>query len=469
MNADPSRRAAFRDELRAEYEARFPRSYAAFQSRENSALLDQTSQAVRWNEPFMLTARRAQGAWFEDLDGHRFIDYFQGHFANILGHNPAQIREILAASIEDGQGLQSGLLYELEAEVADLLARQTSTESVRLTMSGSLGTFYSVLLARAFTGRSKILKINGGWHGSQPFALKGVWSSDGIAYDHLESEGLPRTSDDDILLTRFNDVDGLRQMFAQQGDQLSCFLIEPWLGAGGGIPATKEYMLEARRLTEKHGVLLICDEIITAFRIRAGDASHLYGVRPDLIVMGKVIGGGMPLAAVAGRKDVLSLCTREAKRVKFEGGTYAAQELSLRASKAMLEHLIQNQDSIYPRLAEAGAQMRQRLAQVFDSFGLPAEISGDSAELGGSSLVMVHFSRGNLPAPSCADDFSRQDRKHPWIDESLLKSALLLEGVAIRHGLGTISTAHTEADFQTTVDAFTAVCDRFRRAGLIAV
>jgi glutamate-1-semialdehyde 2,1-aminomutase len=451
-------------ELEREYQLRFPRSRAHFE-RIGRYLLDGTSHAIRWNEPFMPVARSAEGSALEDLDGHRILDYWQGHFANVLGHNPPLIRRAMAEALESGRGLQTGMVHEAEGEVAELVCRCTGTEAVRLTTSGSLGVFYAVLLARAFTGRAGVLKVAGGWHGSQPFGLKGV-SAWGTSFDHLESEGLSAGAGAEIVLTRFNDVEELRRLFDQQGDRLACFVVEPVLGAGGGLPASREYLHEARRLTEKHGALLLCDEIITAFRFRAGDLSAAYGVRPDLLIMGKIMGGGMPVAAVAGRRDLLELCTQKSGRVKFEGGTYSAHELSLVAARTMLGHLCEEESRIYPRLAALGQRMHEGLLRVTREAGVPVFIPGPPPDLpAGSSMVMMHLAREAGPVPTSPEDLA--ERAHPVLDERLLKSTLLLEDLSVRSGLGAISAAHTEEELDRTLEGIRAGFDRLRRAGLL--
>jgi len=454
----------FREGLAAEYARRFPRSKAWFEEG-GKRVLDGTSHAIRWNEPFMPVTRKAEGACIEDIDGHRMPDFWQGHFANLHGHNPRLIREALAGTLRDGRGLQSGMIHEVEGEVAALICEMTGAETVRLTTSGSLGTFYAMMLARAFTGRDRVLKVAGGWHGSQPFGLKGV-KIHGASFDHLESEGLWSGAGEEIALTRFNDVDDLRRAFSKIGDRIACFAVEPVLGAGGGMVATPEYLREARALTEKHGALLLSDEIITGFRFRPGDCAALYGVRPDLLILGKVLGGGMPVAAVAGRRDVLDLCTRESARVKFEGGTYSAHELSLVAARAQLRHLRDRPDEVYGRLADLGRHAREGLARVAAGAGVPIRVLGVSADaLPRSSLVMWYVARDDRPVATCPEEMF--ERAHPVIGERLLKSVLLLEGVSVRSGLGAISTAHDEADLDAALEATAAALARFRAAGLV--
>ncbi len=455
----------FREALEQEYASRFPRSEARF-VRDGGHLLDHVSHALRWNEPFMPLVGRAEGPVVEDLDGHRIVDYWQGHFTNILGHNPPLIREALLEALGDGRGLQSGMLHEVEAEVAELICERTGSETLRFTTSGSLGTFYAVVLARAFTRRDRVLKVFGGWHGSQPFGLKGV-SPQADSFDHLESEGLSASIASEIVLTRFNDVDDLRRTFQRLGDRIACFIIEPVLGAGGGVTATREYLVEARRLTERHGALLLCDEIITAFRFRAGDLSTMYGIRPDLLILGKVLGGGMPVAAVAGRRDVLELSARASSRVKFEGGTYSAHELSLIASREIVRFLVANEDRIYADLAAKGDRMRKEIGRIAAEAGVPVQLLDPREDrLAAGSLVFVHLVREEAAAPpSCPEELIAAH--HPLISERLWKSVLLLEDVSARTGLGAISTAHEDEHLDRTLEGYRAGFERVKRAGLV--
>ncbi len=464
MNPNPDKLSAFRRELDREFVSRFPRSHAFLDVR-GRHLLDQTSHAVRWAEPFMVTVSEARGAFLRDLDGHEIIDYWQGHMANILGHNPPWIRSALSDSLQEGHGLQTGMLHEIEQQLAELVCRLTGQESVRFTTTGSLGTFYATLLARGFTGRLRVVKVAGGWHGSQPFGLKGVAAKE-ASFDHAESEGLSQQATDEILLVRFNDVEGLQRTFREHGDEIACFILEPSLGAGGGLPSSPEFLGEARRLTEEHGALLICDEIITGFRFHAGPLSALYGVTPDLLILGKILGGGMPVAAVAGRREVLELCSRKVDRVKFEGGTYSAHPLSLLAAKTMLEFLEKNQSEVYENLGQLGERARKGLRECFAKHEVPAYVPDAPPTVKwGSSLVYVH-PRQSEDHPTCAETLAKQ--RHPWLDAKLLRTAMLLQDVSCRYGCGSITAAHTETEIDRTVAAYEATLGRMRDAGLFA-
>jgi glutamate-1-semialdehyde 2,1-aminomutase len=461
----PPAAAALRRELAAELRAKYPLSHLRCASR-GSALLDQTSHAVRWNEPFMVTAARCEGAAIFELGGARIVDYWQGHYANVLGHQPAIVRDALQAALADGRGLQSGMLHDTEHAFAELLTRRTATETLRFTTSGALATFYSVLLARGFTGRRRVLKIAGGWHGSQPFGLKGVTARDG-GFDHLESEGLPGTTAADIELVPYNDPEALERVFAERGGEFACLLLEPWIGAGGGIGATPEFLRAARRLTAKHGALLLCDEIIAGFRFRAGDLCSLYGVAPDLLILGKAIGGGMPVAAVAGRREVMELASRASRRVKFEGGTYSAHELSMVAGMTMVRHLVDHEATVYPALAQKGATLRAGLETMAAELRAPMWISGwPNDAVAGSSLAFVRFGREHGGRPLRPEEMVGPGRAHPAIDDDLLRAALLLEGVSAHNGLGGASLAHDDGDLAATLAAYRRVVARFAAAGL---
>ena len=225
---------------------------------------------------------------------------------------------------------------------------------------------YAMLLARAFTGRNLVMKVGGGWHGAQPWALKGVDIRIQPGHDrvHIDSQGLPAAVTEEVVVTGFNDVELLYDCFKRYGNRLACFIVEPFIGAGGFIFATTEYLRAARALTQEYGVVLILDEVISGSRFRAGDLASLYDVRADLATYGKAIGGGMPVSAVAGRADIMALAGREGgSRVKFSGGTYSGHPASMLAGKVLLTHLVAHEQEIYGTLSALGEEMRQTWRQ----------------------------------------------------------------------------------------------------------
>ena len=452
-------------ELAEAYTQHSPKS-AALNEKAKKYLLDGGSHALRLMQPFPPRIVAAQGAWLKDEDGHDILDFWQGHLANILGHNPEVVTSALASAFEAGFGLQTGFTDRLQVETAEILCQQTGAEQVRFTTSGALATMYAILLARAFTERDLVMKVGGGWHGAQPWGLKGIsfYADNGHGFDRVETYGLPPALTDEVVITRFNDPDMLRDHFRQYGDQLACFIVEPFIGSGGLMPASREYLQSARELTHQYGAVLILDEVIAGFRFHAGNAGALYGVRADLATFGKVIGGGMPVSAVAGRADILGLVGREGgSKVKFSGGTYSAHPASLLAAKTMVSYLVAHEEEIYPRLAELGEKTRRAMETAFVQEGIYARCTGYGNEvLTGSSMAILRFPYDHDARLERPEDVFNPVVCDVVLGEKALQLALLLEDVHVVPGHGAVSTAHTEADIDFLGKACRRVARRFK-------
>jgi glutamate-1-semialdehyde 2,1-aminomutase len=428
--------------LSQQYMFQYPKSEEAHQEA-RKYLIDGISQTSRLFSPSPVRIVRASGSKLWDIDGHDILDFWQGHYANILGHNPPLVTQALAETLRNGNGLQTGMSKVLQTEFACLLLDQVGAERIRFTTSGALSTMYAIMLARAFTGKPLILKVGGGWHGANPMALKGVTYQEG-GFIQVESEGLSKYSPADILTTHFNDPEDLKEQFRRFGDSIACFIVEPWVGMGGFIPVTLEYLKAARELTHKYGAVLIFDEIISGFRFCASGIQKLYNVRPDLSTFGKIIGGGMPVAAVMGREEIMQLCgTAAGRRVKFDGGTFSAHPAALLAAKTLIEYLVCNESQIYSRLGALGQKIRTGIEDIFASHGILARCTGYGNDVvPDSSLVMIHFpydERTRLTSPETVWNPQICDVE---MRERILKLALLLERVHVMHGLGAVSTAH---------------------------
>jgi glutamate-1-semialdehyde 2,1-aminomutase len=451
-------------ELSEAYTRHAPRS-AALNEQAKKYLVDGGSHALRLVQPFPPRIVAAKGAWLKDEDGHDILDFWQGHYTNILGHNPETITVTLARAFEARFGLQSGFTDRLQVEIAEILCRQTGAERVRFTTSGTLATMYAILLARVFTERDLVIKVGGGWHGAQPWGLKGVsFYANGTGFERVDTHGLPPALTDEVVITRFNDPDMLRDHFGQYGDRLACFIVEPFIGAKGFIPATHEYLQTARQLSRQYGAVLIFDEVISGFRFRAGDLGALYGIHPDLATFGKVMGGGMPIAAVAGRADIMDLAGRDGDRkVSFSGGTYSAHPASLLAAKTLMAYLVAHEAEIYPRLADLGDKTRRTMEAAFAQEGIYARCTGYGNEvLPGSSLAMLHFPYKDSCRLDSPDDVRNPAVCDVTLGDKVLQLALLLENVHVVHGLGALSTAHTEDDVARLGEACRRAARRFK-------
>ena len=455
------------NELSNAFSERFPRS-AALQRDACNALVDGGSHTLRLMLPFPPRIVAALGGRVRDEDGHDILDFWQGHMANILGHNPGVVTSELARCFAGGFGLQLGMTDRLQAEVAEILCRRTGADRVRLTTSGTLAGMYGVMLARAFTGRGMVMKVGGGWHGAHPWSLKGFkyHPENGIGFSGVDTEGLPAAVIDDVIVTSFNDPDRLHDDFLRYGDRLACFVVEPLIGSGGMIPATREYLQLARRLTHEYGALLIADEVISGFRFRAGNLAALYGIEPDLAVYGKIIGGGMPVAALAGREDVMGLIGRaRGHRVTFLGGTYSAHPSSMLAAKVAMSYLVEHEDEVYGRLSDLGHKMRDAMTSGFAEEGVFVLCTGDSPDLpAGSSLGMVHFPYSEdttINTPLAVFDPAVCD---VTLRTEVLGPAMLLEDVHMVQGHGSAATTHTDEDMKRLQEACRRVARRVKPA-----
>jgi glutamate-1-semialdehyde 2,1-aminomutase len=426
-------------------------------------LLGGGSHNLRLFKPFPFYDADARGATVTDIDGNIYVDFWQGHFANILGHNPPVVLEALKRELDDGRGLITGFPSIHQAELAELILSRIEADRIRFTTSGALATMNAILMARAFTGRRIVIKIAGGWHGGHPFALKGIHT-----YDHglgvLESTGLPACSDEEVVVTRFNDLEDLEATFEKYGSQAACFITEPMVGSGGLIFADPTYLSRARELTREHGALLILDEVISGFRLHAGALQSLYRITPDLTVFGKAIGGGMPVAAVAGREDVMSRAapgTPHEKAVKFDGGTFSAHPQAMAAGVAFIRHLVEHEKEIYPHIGRLGRMAREGINERLASYGIPARCSGEASPVTeDSSLVAVHVLTDGAEAPRSPDQVYDPERSDMELRDHVFKLAMLKEGFHVVHGYGALSFAHTEEQVQRSLDAFERIARR---------
>jgi glutamate-1-semialdehyde 2,1-aminomutase len=456
-------------DLAADYERHSPVSCGLNRDALKS-MIDGGSHAVRLIKPFPPRVVKALGATVTDEDGHEILDFWQGHFANILGHNPPLVTEALASAFRGGFGLQTGFTDRLQVETAEILLARTGSERVRFTTSGSLATMYAILLSRAFTGRSLVMKAGGGWHGAQPWGLVGVDFHEEDArrprhgFRSVDSGGLPGTVEKDVVITRFNDPGMLERQFAAHGDRIACFIVEPVMGSAGFLPADPGYLSAARALTARHGALLVLDEVISGFRFSSGSAGSLYGVAPDLSTYAKIMGGGMPVAAVAGRADVMALAGKSGS-VRFSGGTYSCHPASMLAAKTMMGWLSENEAEVYPALALLGEKARRTVEAAFASEGMSARCTGDpNGAVPGSSVGAVFFPHDPDAVFASPEQTKNPDYTDVELTEKVLQLALLLQNVHVVHGLGSVSTAHTERDIARLGEACVSAARRIKKA-----
>jgi glutamate-1-semialdehyde 2,1-aminomutase len=308
---------------------------------------------------------RGEGPYLYDLDGNRYLDYVASWGPLILGH--AAPRVVRAVEEAMRRGASFGAPTELETLLAELIIDAVpSIEMVRLVSSGTEASMSAIRLARGFTGRDVIVKFAGCYHGHVDSLLVQAGSS-ATTLGVPNSPGVPKGCTADTLCLRFNDVDALAQAFAARGDRIAGVILEPVVGNMGLVPPRLEFLAELRHLTEQHGALLILDEVMTGFRLAYGGAQQLYRQMPDVTVLGKIVGGGLPVGAYGGRADVM-------KRVMpagpvFQAGTLSGNPLAMAAGIATLQELRDHPP--YARLEQLSRKLCEGLDQAAAAAGLP--------------------------------------------------------------------------------------------------
>jgi glutamate-1-semialdehyde 2,1-aminomutase len=298
----------------------------------------------------------AQGAYMWDADGNRYIDYVLSWGPLILGHaNPAVIEALTAAL---AKGTSYGAPTALETELAELVCELVpSAEQVRFVNSGTEATMSVLRLARAYTGRAKIIKLEGNYHGHADFLL--VQAGSAVATLGLpDSPGVPPGASGDTLTAPYNDLAAVESLFQQQGDQIAGIILEPVAGNMGLVRPKAGYLAGLRALCDRYGALLIFDEVMTGFRVAGGGAQEYFGLTPDLTALGKVIGGGLPVGAYAGRREIMQ--TVAPAGPMYQAGTLSGNPLAMTAGIATLKGL--KQPGVFESMAERVKMLVEGLA-----------------------------------------------------------------------------------------------------------
>ncbi|MEM7344761.1 MAG: glutamate-1-semialdehyde 2,1-aminomutase [Chloroflexota bacterium] len=308
---------------------------------------------------------RAEGAYMWDADGNRYIDYVLSWGPLILGHaNPTVIDALQKAIV---RGTSYGAPTALETELAELVCSLVpSAEQVRFVNSGTEATMSVLRLARAFTDRSKIIKLQGNYHGHADFLL--VQAGSGVATLGLpDSPGVPQGSTQDTLTAPFNDLAAIETLFNQHGDDIAGLILEPVAGNMGVIPPAEGYLEGLRQICSNHDALLIFDEVMTGFRVAPGGAQAHYNVMPDLTALGKVIGGGLPVGAYAGRRDIMQ--TVAPAGPMYQAGTLSGNPLAMTAGIETLKGI--QESGVFEKLVEGTAELCQGIGEAAREAGVP--------------------------------------------------------------------------------------------------
>jgi len=364
--------------LASSYEAKTPRSKELFE-RARAVLPGGTNYHIRFYKPYPAFISRAKGPLVWDVDGNPYDDYWMGHGVHVLGHAPdfvlEKVREVAS------RGTHLGYPHELLVEYAELLTKVLpGVEMVRFCNSGTESVMYALRLARAFTGLDKVVKMEGGWHG----AYDGLHVGVAPPYDVPESLGLPREAISNTVVVPYNDLGALEEVL--KGGDVAAVIVEPVMGAAGCIGPEPGYLKGLRDLVDEHGALLIFDEVITGFRLAPGGAQEYFGVKADLVVLGKAVGGGFPGAgAIAGPSEVLELLDHikrpDPRERSAHGGTFTGNPITLAAGYALVRHLSSHR-GLYERFNALWDRVRRELNALSDELGLPCHATGEGSMVG---------------------------------------------------------------------------------------
>ncbi len=384
-----------------------------------------------------------KGSHLTDVDGNDYIDYALGMGPNILGHAPPAVTAAVSRSLAMGQ-LFAGQ-HPLELELAnEFCSCVNSAELVRFGLSGSEMVQAAIRVARAFTGRSDVIKFEGHYHGwfdnvllnlTPPVAAEG---NPIPRPRHLQSAGQSPHASEDIVVLPWNDAEALEKYIGANASRIAAVITEPIMYNTGGILPRPGYLEHLRRVTKAHGVLLVFDEVITGFRVALGGAQELYGIRPDLSVFAKALGAGFPIAAVAGRADVMQLFASGGVN---HSGTYNANIVSLSAALAALRELSANGQAAYKRINAAGKALMDGIIAAGRRHGTDLQVSGLPSAF--------HTCFAGHPIHDYVT-YSTADQKRL----GRFLAALLERGVRpTSRGTWFVSSTHTDEDVKSTLDA----------------
>lgn len=448
------RRASYVARVLEQYAAQFRESHVAFRG-SCEVFPNGAVQAGRRSEPFPLLVRSAEGSRLKIVGHHELIDLWAGHFAMVLGNNPPAFLDVLRQGMVDGQCLQTGVLTELEGEVARLILRFTGGEQVVFTTSGAQATMHAIMLAVAKTGRRRVLKMEGGWHGVQPWSVRAVQSAG------LDVAGFHDAWTADVAAIPFNDVVSARRFFDQYGSQTAACILELVIGNCGMVPADRKFVTAIRSLCNEYGVVLILDEIVTGFRVCSGGLQRLYDVEPELSVYGKALSGGMPFACVVGSKEMFDVvAVRRRPRVWADVGTFTAHPATLLAVRAFLHYLENEGEMLFASIRKNACWLRSEVRNILTTKGICSDVTGhrDGSPITGFPISTIRFIVDAGEYAHRRGELAHWDEgvTDVYFRNHVSKAALALKGVFSWQGLGVVTGAHTQGDLDRVVQAYEA-------------
>jgi len=377
-----------------------------------------------------------------DVDGNSYIDYVCSWGPLILGHaHPDVVSAVRKAAIH---GTSYGAPHSGEVQLAkEVVKRMPWIENLRFVNSGTEASMSAIRLARAATGRNRIIKFEGHYHGHVDSLLAKAGS--GLATFSLpDSSGVPKAMTRDSIVAPYNHLDVVEELFRKRGETVAAVIVEPIAGNMGVIPPAKGFLAGLRKLTRRYGSILIFDEVITGFRVSSGGAAGLYGIKPDLVCLGKVIGGGLPVGAYGGRSRLMKMVAPLGP--VYQAGTLSGNPLAMAAGLATLQNLTPR---LYSSLEKSGRLLEAGLVETVDRLGVAAQVN----RVG--SLLSVFFT--DRPVTDAAAAFSTDRDFYARLFHSLLRNGIYLAPSSLESWF--VSAAHHERLIERTIKSFGAALE----------
>ncbi len=434
----------------AVYESRTPRS-KALQQEATHYLPGGSSRTTCYFEPYPFFVDRGEGHYIYDVDGNRYLDFMINAGSLIMGHASPLV--VNALKEQAARGLAFSGPTEAQIELAKLLCdRVPSLDTVRFVNSGTEATLNVIRAARAYTGRHKIAKIEGGYHGAHEYASVTVYTAaeklDPAGPSAIpEFPGMPPSVLEGVVVLPYNDLDRCERIIRANKDDLACVIMEAVVSNFGYATGKPDFLQGMRDLTRELGILLIFDEV-QSLRIAPGGAQEYFDVTPDLTAMGKIVGGGTPAAAFGGRDDIMALFDpTDGGATIVHAGTLNANPMSMVAGAVTMRHLTPD---VYERMNRLGGTLRDKLRAVFDELDIPVQVTGVGSFFG------IHFTSEEITDYRSVLRGDRQKKRALFL--GMLNESVLLNGSSG----GALNTLTTEEEIDTMVDATRSVAQRIK-------
>ena len=409
-----------------------------------------SSRGTAFFDPYPHFIERGEGHYIYDADGNRLLDFMINATSLILGHAHPDVTVAIQEQAARGTAFTGPT--DPQVRLAKILTeRVPSLDLVRFTNSGTEGTLMAIRAARAYTGRQKIAKFEGGYHGAHEYVSVSVRPpleklDPSGPTPIAEHPGLPDSVLEQVIVLPYNDLDWCERVLRENASELACLIMEPVVSSFGYLPGDIGFLRGLRDLTTELGIVLIYDEV-QSFRIAPGGAQEALGVIPDMTSFGKIIGGGTPVGAFGGRADIMELFDPSGPAAIPHAGTFNANPVTMVAGEVVMNHLT---PEVYDRMNALGEELRAKLRAVFDEFEVPAQITGIG------SLFGIHFTSEEI----------RDYRSVVRADQTMRKAlftGLLNEGILLQTGTaGAMNSLTSTADIDTLVDATRRVVQRVR-------